>query len=92
MIRTFRHKGLRLFFGFGSKAGIPAAHAPRLARILARLNDARSPDDVNVPGWKLHPLKSDAAGRWAVWVTGNWRLTFALRDGDACDVDLEDYH
>lgn len=92
MIRTFRHKGLRRFYETGSKAGIAAAHLPRLARILARLGDASAPDDMNVPGWKLHPLKGDAAGRWAVWVSGNWRLTFTFRDGDACDVDLEDYH
>lgn len=47
---------------------------------------------MGAPNWRLHPLKGDSAGRWAVWVAGNWRLTFAFVDGDAELIDYEDYH
>ena len=57
MIRSWRHKSVQAFFEKGSKAGIQAAHAYRLGRQLVRLNVARKPEDMNVPGWKLHPLK-----------------------------------
>ena len=92
MIRSFRHKGLRAFAATGSKAGIQASHAPRLARMLARLDVAVDAQDMAVPGWNLHPLKGEDAGRWSVWVSGNWRLTFAFERGDAADVDYQDYH
>ncbi|MGE0799153.1 MAG: type II toxin-antitoxin system RelE/ParE family toxin [Lautropia sp.] len=93
MIESFRHKGLKAFFERGSKAGIQAAHAPRLARQLARLNEASGPDDMNVPGWRLHPLAGrDLHGHWSVWVNGNWRMTFAFEGADAVLVDYQDYH
>jgi len=47
---------------------------------------------MNIPGWKLHPLKGDLAGHWAVWVSGNWRMTFKFEGGDALVVDYQDYH
>ena len=62
MIKSFRHKGLKRFFETGSKAGIQAAHAAKLSRQLSRLNQAKAPGDMNVPGWKLHPLESGLAG------------------------------
>lgn len=71
------------FFITGSKAGIVAAHAPKLARQLAALNVAREPSEMNVPGWGLYPLKGNLANHWSVSVSGNWRLTFAFNDGDA---------
>lgn len=92
VIRSFRHKGVERFFRTGSKAGIQAAHAPRLARQLAALNVAGQPSDMNVPGWGLHPLKGKPSGHWSVSVSGNWRLTFAFKDGDAELVDYQDYH
>jgi proteic killer suppression protein len=92
VIKTFRHKGLRRFFENGARSGIQAAHAPRLARQLARLDQARRAEDMNVPGWGWHPLKGDLAGHWSVWVSGNWRLTFTFEDGDAVLVDYRDYH
>lgn len=92
MIRTWRHKGLQAFFETGSKAGIQAAHAVRLAGQLRRLNVARGSQDMNLPGWKLHPLKGDLKGHWAVWVSGNWRMTFTFDDRDAVLVDYQDYH
>lgn len=92
MIRSFKHKGLRAFFEEGSKAGIQAAHAPRLSRILLRLNSAAEPQNMDVPGWKLHALKGELHGHHSVWVSGNWRVTFRFEDGDAVIVDYQDYH
>jgi proteic killer suppression protein len=92
VIKTFRHKGIERFFSIGSKAGIQAAHAARLARQLQRLDVARRPQDMNIPGWRLHPLKGDLAGHWSVAVSGNWRLTFAFDGEDAVLVDYRDYH
>jgi proteic killer suppression protein len=92
MIKTFRHKGLQAFFETGSKAGIQPHHAPRLRRQLARLDLAKGADDMNVPGWGLHPLKGDLAGHYSITVNGNWRMTFAFEGEDAILVDYQDYH
>jgi toxin HigB-1 len=92
MIQSFRHKGLRKFFESGSAAGIQPAHSKRLRTLLAALDTAQSIDDMNVPGFRLHPLKGSDRGRWSVWVTGNWRLTFEFKDGHAYVLDYEDYH
>lgn len=92
MIRTFRHKGLELFFTTGSKAGIQPAHAAKLKRQLAVLDAASTSDDMDKPGWRFHPLSGKFAGHWSVWVNGNWRLTFAFEGEDAVLVDYQDYH
>ena len=92
MIRSFRYKGVERFFKSGSRAGIQAAHAPRLARQLSALNAATRPEDMNRPGWDWHPLKGSLFGHWSVSVNGNWRLTFAFENGDAILVDYQDYY
>ena len=92
MIRSFKHKGLERFFRTGSRAGIQPAHAPRLSRQLSALNAARSPEDMNRPGWNCHPLTGGLSGHWSVSVNGNWRLTFSFEGGDAVLVDYQDYH
>ena len=93
MIRSLVHKGLQAFFEHGSKAGIQAAHAPRLARQLSRLDQARVPREMNIPGWRLHRLGGQAlGGHWAVSVSGNWRLTFRFDGEDAVLVNYQDYH
>ncbi|KAB7627805.1 type II toxin-antitoxin system RelE/ParE family toxin [Alkalilimnicola sp. S0819] len=92
MIKSFRHKGLRRFYQSGSLAGIQAQHAKRLRMQLAALDTAASVDDMDIPGFRLHPLKGSASARWSVWVSGNWRLTFEFRDGNAYVLDYEDYH
>lgn len=92
MIKSFEHKGLKAFFETGSKAGIQPHHTSRLARQLARLNVSHGPEDMNVPGWKLHPLEGKLAEHYAVTVNGNWRLTFRFEDGDAVLVNYQDYH
>lgn len=92
MIKTFRHKGLKAFFEDGSMAGIQPAHAPKLARQLARLDHAQTAQDMNLPGWNLHPLKGGLKGYFSVWVNGNWRMTFTFEGTDAVLVDYQDYH
>ena len=92
VIRSFRHKGVQRFFETGSKSAIQASHAARLRLQLTRLDNARGPQDMNAPGWKLHPLKGALSGHWAVCVNANWRLTFAFQGQDAVLVDYRDYH
>jgi len=92
MIRSFRHKGMEAFFLKGKTSGIQAKHGKRLRLQLAQLNRAVSPNDMNAPGWRLHPLKGRLADHWAVSVSGNWRLTFTFEDGNAVLVDYQDYH
>jgi proteic killer suppression protein len=92
VIKSYRHKGLKRFYETGSRAGIQASHASRLARQLVRLNSASSPKDMNLPGWRLHSLQGDLAGKWAVNISGNWRLVFEFKHGNAFGVDYDDYH
>jgi antitoxin HigA-1 len=89
MIKTFRHKGLQAFFITGSKAGIQPPHASKLKRQLVRLDLAKTPEDMNMPGWKLHQLST---GLWSVWVNGNWRLTFTFEGENAVLVNYLNYH
>ncbi|WP_026182149.1 MULTISPECIES: type II toxin-antitoxin system RelE/ParE family toxin [unclassified Thioalkalivibrio] len=92
MIKSFRHKGLRRFYESGSVTGIQPRHAKRLRMQLAALDTASSIEDVDIPGFHLHPLKGSAQGRWTIRVSGNWRLTFEFRDGNVHILDYEDYH
>jgi proteic killer suppression protein len=92
MIKSFRHKGLEKFYSTGSRAGIQPHHAKRLRMQLAALDTAGSIDDMDIPGFRLHPLKGSKKGRWSIWVNGNWRITFEFVDGDAYILDYEDYH
>jgi proteic killer suppression protein len=92
MIKSFRHKGLEKLYRTGSTAGVNPQHAKKLKRQLARLEAAEGPQDMNIPGWRLHPLKGSQHGHWSVMVSGNWRMTFAFEDGDAILVDYRDYH
>jgi proteic killer suppression protein len=92
MIKSFQHKGLQAFFETGSKAGIQAKHAAKLARILLRLDIAKTAVDVNLPGWRLHPLTGSLAGYYAITVNGNWRITFKFEGEDVVLVDYIDYH
>jgi toxin HigB-1 len=92
MIKSFRHKGLERFFKSGSKVGIQPHHAGKLKRLLTALDEAIGPEDLNIPGWRLHRLSGPLAGHWSVWVNGNWRLTFAFEGVDAVLVDYQDYH
>jgi toxin HigB-1 len=92
MIKSFRHKGLRRLFESGSTSGIRADHARRLRLQLAALDTAQAIEDMDIPGFRLHPLHGRMRGRWSITVNGNWRLTFEFRDGNAYVLDYEDYH
>lgn len=92
MIKGFRHKGLERLFESGDYRGVPAEHALKLIRQLDFLNAAVEVTDMDLPGYALHKLKGERKGTWAIKVTGNWRSTFIFEDGDADDVDFEDYH
>jgi len=92
VIKSFRHKGLRHFFETGRTSGIQAKHAKRLRMQLAALDTARIIEDMDLPGFRLHPLKGELQGRWSITVNGNWRLTFEFKDANAHVLDYEDYH
>ena len=92
MIQSFRHKGLKQFYETGSKAGIVADHAKRLRVLLARLDAASKPEDMDLPGAQLHALRGKWRGYWTVSVSGNWRLIFRFEGAEAHDVDYVDYH
>lgn len=92
MIVNFRHKGLKLLFDKGDRRRLPAEHADKIARILARLEEATAVGNMDLPGFRLHPLKGDLAGCWSVSVSGNWRVVFRFEGGHASGVDLIDYH
>lgn len=92
MIKSFKHKGLKRFYETGSARGIQVKHEKRLRMQLAALDTPRDINDLDVPGYKLHPLKGDRKGIWAITVNGNWRLTFEFSDGNAYVLDYEDYH
>ena len=92
MIRNFRHKGLQRLFQEDESRGIRAEYVPKITNILAVLNRARVPQDMDLPGFRLHPLKGDWKGFWSVTVRANWRVIFRFENGHAGDVDLKDYH
>jgi len=92
VIRNFRHKGLKRLFENDESQGVHAEHVEKLQNILAVLNRARAPEDLDLPGFRLHPLKGELKGFWSVTVRANWRVIFRIENGHACDVDLTDYH
>ena len=92
MIKSFRHKGLRRLYETGDTAGVQASHVKRLRFQLSALDTARTIGDMDISGFRLHPLKGDMKGRWSITVNGNWRVTFEFKDGNAYVLDYEDYH
>ena len=92
MIQSFKHKGLKQLFEKGTARGIRADHVAKVENILAVLNRARRPSDVDLPGFALHRLKGDLKEFWSVTVRANWRTIFRFEEGDVYDVDLLDYH
>ena len=92
MIAGFRHRGLKLLYEKGDRRRVSAELAGKIERILARLDEASEPSHMNLPGFRLHPLKGDLSGYWSVSVSGNWRIIFRFDDANVRDVDLVDYH
>lgn len=92
MIKSFKHKGLEKFYLTGSVKGIQSDHIKKITLILTRLNQIDIISDMDVPSFKLHPLKGDLKNHWSVRVNGNWRITFKFEDGDVYVIDYQDYH
>ncbi|MEW6212815.1 MAG: type II toxin-antitoxin system RelE/ParE family toxin [Acidobacteriota bacterium] len=92
MINSFQHKGLKQLFTTGNRKGVPPSLASRITMLLDRLNEATDIMDLNLSGFDLHELKGNRKGTWAIKVNKNRRITFRFLNGDAYDVDLEDYH
>jgi proteic killer suppression protein len=92
MILSIRHKGLKRLYEDDDARCVMKEHVVKLRDILARLDAAGTIGDLDLPGFKLHPLKGDLKGFWAVTVRANWRVVFHFADGDAMDVDYVDYH
>ena len=92
MIKTFAHKGLERLFLTGNKRGVNAKQSAKITRILDRLEASSEPTDMNLPGFAFHGLKQNRKGCFSVKVSGNWRITFTFKQGNAYDVNLEDYH
>ena len=92
MIKSIKHKGLSKFYKTGNTSGIQSKHEKRLRLQLTILESAVRKDDLNRPGFNLHQLKGEDKDRYAISVSGNWRLTFEFRDGDVYVLNYEDYH
>lgn len=92
MIRSFKHKGLKLFYEKGDRSKLPPALMGRIEEILTVLNAAQSLDDIALPYLRLHPLTGERKGEWAVTVRANWRIVFRFDHGEPEQVDFTDYH
>jgi len=92
MLKSFRNKALQRFFETRKPRGLSVQDDRRVGRILAALDDAERPEDLNIPGYRFHGLSGKDKGRYSVRVTGNWRITFGWDGENVTDVDLEDYH
>ncbi len=92
MTVSFKHRGLKALYDGRTTRRVASRHIRKLKDILAVLERSWRPDDMDLPGFRLHPLKGELKGHYAVSVSGNWRLTFRFEDGHAVDVDYVDYH
>lgn len=92
MIRSFKHRGLKRLYERGDHSQVQSERLERIEDILARLDVAVVPSDLDLPGYGLHPLKGKLKGFWAVKVSGNWRIIFRFQNGDILDLNLIDYH
>jgi proteic killer suppression protein len=92
VIKSFKHKGLQRFYETGNAAGVRTEHKRRLRMQLTALDTAQVIEDMDIPGFRLHPLKGDRRGSWAIDVSHNWRLVFKFENGYVYNVNYEDYH
>jgi len=92
MIKTIKHRGLKQLYERGDRSNIGANMRDRVERILSVLDQAEMLADLDIPGYRLHPLTGDRKGAWSIRVTGSWRITFVYADSNVFDLDLEDYH
>ena len=92
MILSFKHHGLRRLYEEDSRRGINQEHVEKIRRVLAQLDQATCPEDLDLPGYRLHPLKGGRAGSWSITIRANWRITFRFEGPDVADVEYLDYH
>ena len=92
MIRSYRNKALQRFATTGNPKGLSVQKPERIARLLMALVAATRPEAMDLPGLRFHSLKGRDKGRYSIWASQNWRLTFGWDGNDAIEVDLEDYH
>ena len=92
MIKSFKHKCLKNYFQAGNISGIQAKHQRKLSMQLAAIDTAQEIDDINLPGFQLHPLKGSRDEIWSITVNGNCRMTFEFIDGNAFILNYEDCH
>jgi len=92
MIRSFRHRGLKRLYERGDRSQISSDMLDKVLNILALLDQASGPETMDLPGFRLHPLRGDLKGFWAVTVRANWRIVWRFEGTVVVDVDLVDYH
>lgn len=92
MIVKFRHKGLKRLFEDDDRRGVNPKLAEVVESVLDMLNVAQAPEDLDIHGFRLHPLKGDRKGQWSMTLSGNWRIVFEFEGTDVTNVDLVDYH
>lgn len=92
MILSFRSRPVQRYWQSGETKGLNPQHVAKIRRILDSLDRALLIEDLNVPGYRLHKLSGFSPDRWSIVVSANWRITFSFNDGDAFDIDYEDYH
>jgi len=92
VIRRFKHRGLKRFYERGDRGGIRPDLLDTVEDILVRLDEAETPQAMNLPGYRLHPLKGGLKGFWSVTVRANCRMIFRFEGAHAFDVELTDYH
>ena len=92
MIRSFKHRGLKRLYERDDRSGIQPDLVDTVERILTALDEATTPQALNIPRYRLHPLKGNLKGLWSVTVRANWRIVFRFEGTDAFNVELIDYH
>ena len=92
MIRSFKHRGLKRLYERDDRSGIRPDFVDTVQEILTVLDEATTGQQLDLPGYRLHPLKGDRKGFWSVTVRANWRVVFRFIGMDAFDVELIDYH
>lgn len=92
MVKSIRHRGLKRLYEKADSSRIDPRLRDKVQRVLTALEAAGAPEDMDLPGYVLHPLAGNLRGFWSVRVSGNWRVIFRMEGGHAWDVDLIDYH
>jgi toxin HigB-1 len=92
MVRSFKHRGLKRLFEHDDRRGIRPDLVDTVQEVLTVLDEALTPQDMNLPGYRLHPLKGGLKRFWSVTIRANWRIIFRFEETDVFDVELIDYY